>query len=100
MLQKIQTTSGKLISGEGIQKGKSLKPGEKSFDNTLKGFINEVNKLQQDAGESIDKLAAGQINDVHDVMVAVEKASTSFELMMKIRNKILEAYRDVMRTQV
>jgi len=100
MLQKIQTTSGSLISGEGIQKKNSLKPGEKSFDNTLKGFINEVNKLQKDAGESIDKLAAGEINDVHDVMVAVEKASTSFELMMKIRNKILEAYRDVMRTQV
>ena len=100
MIQKIQTTPGGLIPGEGFQKKNLQKPEGEGFDSTLKGFINQVNKLQQDAGESIDKLAAGEINDVHDVMVAVEKASTSFELMMQIRNKILEAYRDVMRTQV
>ncbi len=100
MLQKIQTTPGSLIPAEITQKKNLPKPEGESFDNTLKGFIAEVNKLQQDAGESINKLAAGEINDVHDVMVAVEKASTSFELMMQIRNKILDAYREVMRTQV
>ncbi|NOY77386.1 MAG: flagellar hook-basal body complex protein FliE [Calditrichaeota bacterium] len=100
MLQKIQSLPGGVIPGDGIQKTTFQKPEGESFDNTLKGFIDEVNKLQLDAGESINKLAAGEINDVHDVMVAVEKASTSFELMMQIRNKILDAYREVMRTQV
>ena len=100
MLQKIQIIPGGLTPGEGIQRKNIPKSEGESFDNTLKGFINEVNKLQQDAGESIDKLASGEINDVHDVMIAVEKASTSFEMMMQIRNKILEAYREVMRTQV
>ncbi|GBD94712.1 flagellar hook-basal body complex protein FliE [bacterium BMS3Abin05] len=100
MLQKIQTISSGNLFDENIQKKKIASQGGENFNATLKGFINEVNDLQKDAGESINKLAAGEINDVHDVMVAVEKASTSFDLMMQIRNKILEAYREVMRTQV
>jgi len=70
------------------------------FGETLKSFIEEVNHLQKEAGYSIEKLAAGEINDVHEVMVAVEKASVSFELMMEIRNKIVDAYRELMRMQV
>ncbi len=100
MVSKIQTISPNLpLEKPGVKQKPAGKDGE-SFNATLKGFIDEVNQLQQEAGESIDKLAAGEINDVHDVMVAVEKASTSFDLMMQIRNKILEAYREVMRTQV
>lgn len=72
----------------------------KSFEETLKGFISDVNNLQQDAGKSVEKLLTGEIKDVHDVMVAVEKAGTSFELMMEIRNKMIDAYREVMRMQI
>ena len=83
---------------------KPLKTGSgvkvKSFKETLKGFINDVNELQMDAGKSVEKLLTGEIKDVHDVMVAVEKANTSFELMMEIRNKMLDAYREIMRMQV
>ncbi len=100
MVSKIQISPQNLPLEKPAIKPKQTKKGDENFNATLKGFIDEVNQLQQQAGESIDKLAAGEINDVHDVMVAVEKASTSFELMMQIRNKILEAYREVMRTQV
>jgi len=70
------------------------------FLSTLNGFMTEVNKLQQESGESIERLASGDVSNIHDVMVAVEKASVSFELMMEIRNKVIEAYREVMRTQI
>ena len=79
------------------------KPGEKNvrtFEETLKGFINDVNEMQQDAGKSVEKLLTGEIKDVHDVMVAVEKAGTSFELMMEVRNRMIDAYREVMRMQL
>jgi len=66
----------------------------------LKGFLEEVNALQRDAGESVEKLVAGEINDVHEVMVAVEKAGVSFELLMELRNKMIEAYQELMRIQV
>lgn len=72
----------------------------KSFKETMTEFMDDVNKLQLNAGESVEKLLTGEIKDAHDVMVAVEKANTSFELMMEIRNKMLDAYREIMRMQV
>ena len=79
---------------------KSDKKKEVSFDKTLEGFINDVDQAQKFAGESVEKLLTGEIKDIHDVMVAVEKAGTSFELMMEIRNKMIDAYREIMRMQV
>lgn len=71
-----------------------------TFQETLNGFIKNVNELQGEAGRSIERLLTGEIKDVHDVMIAVEKAGTSFELMMEIRNKMIEAYHEVLRMQV
>ena len=71
-----------------------------SFVNTLKGFVDDVNRLQNESGEMVNKLLTGEIKDVHDVMVALQKAGTSFELMMEVRNKMIDAYREVMRMQV
>jgi len=85
------------------QTGKSRNQPPKEggqFVDTLKKFISEVNDLQKEAGESIERLASGDINNIHEVMVAIEKANVSFELMMEIRNKVLEAYREIMRMQV
>lgn len=70
------------------------------FDDILKNFVNDVNDMQMIAKESIEKLSAGEITDVHQVMVAVEKAGVSFDLMMEIRNKMMEAYQEIMRMQV
>lgn len=72
----------------------------RTFEETLSGFLRNVNELQHDASTHVEKLLTGEIKDVHDVMVAVEKAGTSFELMMEIRNKMIDAYREVMRMQV
>ncbi len=71
-----------------------------SFESVLKEFIKDVNQLQNEAGEAIEKAITGEINDIHDVMIAVEKAKTSFELLMEVRNKMLEAYKELMRLQV
>jgi len=73
---------------------------EVNFEQTLKKFINDVDEAQKFAGESVEKLLTGEIKDIHDVMIAVEKAGTSFELMMEIRNKMIDAYREIMRMQV
>jgi len=73
---------------------------EVNFEQTLKKFMNDVDEAQKFAGESVEKLLTGEIKDIHDVMIAVEKAGTSFELMMEIRNKMVDAYREIMRMQV
>ena len=74
--------------------------GKEDFFSTLQGFMTDVNALQKEAGESINQLVSGDVSNIQDVMVAVEKASVSFQLMMEIRNKVIEAYQEVMRTQV
>lgn len=71
-----------------------------AFKDTLKNLIGDVDNMQKTAEESTRRMLTGEIEDVHQVMVAMEEAQTSFQLMMEIRNKIVEAYREVMRMQV
>ena len=71
-----------------------------SFSETMQKFLKDVNHMQNHADRSIEKMVAGEITDVHQVMVAVEEANTAFSLMMELRNKMLDAYQEVMRMQV
>ena len=72
----------------------------RSFEDTLKGFLGDVNTMQNEADASIEKFVAGEVKDVHQVMAAVTEARTSFNLMLEIRNKTLDAYQELMRMQV
>lgn len=74
------------------------KDGTVSFSETMKNYVNEVNELQTKADNDIKRIIAGEEVDAHEVMTAVEKASISFELVMEIRNKMLDAYREIMKT--
>jgi flagellar hook-basal body complex protein FliE len=71
-----------------------------SFSQILEKFASDVNTLQNKASESIEKLASGEITDVHQVMIAVEEAGTAMEFMLEIRNKIVDAYQEIMRMPV
>lgn len=71
-----------------------------SFGRMLKGSIEEVNRLQGEADTSIRQLVAGNAKNLHETMIAMEKASISFRLVMEVRNKIIEAYHEIMRMQV
>ena len=69
------------------------------FADALKEAIKEVNELQNQSGEEIERLSKGELNDVHSAMLALQKADLSFQLMMQVRNKLVQAYRDIMRMQ-
>lgn len=71
-----------------------------TFKDMLAEAINEVKTLQTDADSTIKKLVAGEITDVTEAMVAVEKADMAFQTMMTVRNKVLTAYEEIMRMQV
>ncbi len=70
------------------------------FAKAFEGAISDVQGLQDRAGQLTQRLISGDVTDVHQVMIAGEEASVAFELMMEIRNKLLEAYQEVMRMQV
>ncbi len=73
--------------------------GVPSFEDTLKKFLGDVNSMQNQADATIEKFVAGEIKDVHQVTSALEEARTSFNLMLEIRNKTMEAYQEMMRMQ-
>ncbi|MBN1809631.1 MAG: flagellar hook-basal body complex protein FliE [Planctomycetes bacterium] len=70
---------------------------DKNFGAYLKEALGEVNDLQIDADSAIEDLAAGRTEDISRVMLAVAKADLAFETMMQIRNKLLDAYQEIMR---
>lgn len=80
--------------------GKPAGAAGAGFANVLQDSISEVNRLQQKADASITALATTGEASLHDTMIAMEEASVSFKLMMQVRNKIVEAYQEVMRIQV
>jgi flagellar hook-basal body complex protein FliE len=70
------------------------------FNTYLKDALGEVNNLQQKADQAIQQLVGEGKGDLQETMIAMEKADVSFRLMMQIRNKVLEAYQEIMRMQV
>src|SRR3990172_2276409 len=72
----------------------------KSFKEVLADTIGEVQRLQTEADATIKQLVSGEIKDVTEAMVAVERADVSFQTMMAVRNKIVAAYEEIMRMQV
>lgn len=81
------------------ESGESGQPAV-TFGDTLKHFIADVNSLQAQAGKAVQDFSSGEPVEVHDVMIAAEKARTSFDLLLEVRNKTIDAYRELMRIPV
>jgi flagellar hook-basal body complex protein FliE len=96
------------VVGPGISRlvDKASSPGEtqgadgKSFADTLTESLQKVNQLQQDADQAIENLVTGKSENIHDAMIALNKADMAFRMTMQMRNKIVEAYQEVLRMQV
>ncbi|MBW8887750.1 MAG: flagellar hook-basal body complex protein FliE [Fibrobacteres bacterium] len=73
------------------------KEGGADFGAMFKGFLKDVNEMQQKADQSIQKMVTGEVKDVHQVMLAVGEAKVAFNLLLEIRNKTMDAYQEVMR---
>lgn len=73
---------------------------QKSFSAFLKDSIEKVNQTQIESDKLTEKLISGQDVDLHQVMIAAQKASITTQLTLEIRNKAVEAYQEMMRMQV
>jgi len=71
-----------------------------AFGNVLGRLVNEVNDKQAVAGEAVKGLLNGQNVSLHQAMISMEEASVSFQLMVEVRNKLLESYQELMRMQI
>jgi flagellar hook-basal body complex protein FliE len=71
-----------------------------SFKGMLKDAVGEVNNLQGEADTLAVKLASGDMEDVHRAMIAMQKAKLALDLTIQVRNKVIDAYQEIMRMQV
>ncbi len=85
---------------EAADKASSRRTGTgESFADLLANAIDEANRLQKESDDQIGKLLAGKEADLHTVLIAMQKAQISFQLLMQVRNKIVEAYQEISRMQ-
>jgi flagellar hook-basal body complex protein FliE len=88
----------------GVAANKAADAGRKpDFNNTVKAiekYISEVDDLQQSSDMSIKDLLAGKNEDITSVVSAVAKADISFKLLVGVRNKLIEAYKQTMNMQI
>lgn len=82
--------------------GKSVIPDTKapSFKETFNAFLSDVNSAQKASSDAQKALLSGEINDVHQVMNKSEEAKVAFNMLMEIRNKVLDGYNEVMRIRL
>lgn len=74
--------------------------GAPTFADQLRGALQEVNRLQGARDEKVQGMVAGTVQNPHDVMIATEEAQLAFELMLEVRNRLIESYQEIMRLQV
>ena len=88
--------------GVGPQTGgkKVTKKGDVDFKELLKKAIDNVNELQKQAEKLSNDFAQGKISNIHEVIIAAEKASISLRLTVEVRNRIVESFREIMRMQI
>lgn len=71
-----------------------------SFGQILESSIDKVNEYQAQADRASKELISGRSKNIHETMLTLERADTSLKLMMQVRNKVLEAYKEIMKMQI
>lgn len=94
-LDRTGLTSSTLIKGS-----REKENGNGVFMQYLKDAMKETNKLILDSEKLVNEFAAGRTDNIHQVLIAAEKADIALQFTMQIRNKIMDAYNEIMRMQV
>lgn len=94
-LSALDSTQGALVAQSG-----SAVAQPKGFTEVFEQQLGKVNQDLAAAETSLQKLAAGEAVELHDVMISLETARISVQTMIQVRNRLVEAYQEVMRMQI
>ena len=94
-LQKLSS-----VSSSSPSTNKTTSPSQSSFGDILKQTLNDVNETQKEAQNATIDLATGQIKDIHQAAMAINKAELSMKMVLEVRNKAVSAYKEILRTQI
>ncbi len=96
----LKAALGPGLDGTNPSNGPAETADGKTFAESLTESISKVNELQKDADNAIQDLVTGKSENIHETMIAVNKADLAFRMTMQVKNKIVEAYQEVLRMQV
>lgn len=71
-----------------------------NFKDIFMDALNNVNTLEQESAKMTEDFIAGRTDDIHSVLIASEKATISLQFVIEVRNKVMEAYQEIMRMQI
>jgi flagellar hook-basal body complex protein FliE len=71
-----------------------------NFENMLGGLVSDVAQKQAAAGSAVSGLLSGQNVSLHQAMISMEEANVSFQMMVEVRNRLLDGYQELMRMQI
>jgi flagellar hook-basal body complex protein FliE len=83
-----------------VQELKNTQLNGPSFADYINQYYNDVNSQINEADMKLREYALGENGNIHDIMLSISKAKTSFELGLQVRNRLLEGYQELMRMQV
>ena len=98
MLPPISSVTPAAAAGAVSPSGGASKPG--AFQQVLEGAIHDVEQFRSVANQAVEKLVSGEGEELHSVALATQRAELAFDLGLQIRNKIVQAYQEVMRMQM
>jgi flagellar hook-basal body complex protein FliE len=78
----------------------SAHPTSDSFASMLGQMVSDVNAKQNISAQAVSALQSGQTVPLHQAVIAMEEANVSFQLMVEVRNRLLESYQEIMRMQI
>ena len=81
-----------------VTPGQSSQPG--GFQSVLQGAIQNIEAANGNADDSVQKFLTGQNEELHSAILAVQQASIAFDLGLQVRNKVVDAYQEIMRMQM
>ena len=70
------------------------------FSDVLKKAVNDLNALEDDSSRKVNSLVTGRLENVHDIMISMEKSKIGLNMAIEVRNKLIEGYKEVMRMQI
>jgi flagellar hook-basal body complex protein FliE len=93
------STSGIQMPAE-LAEASSTQPAGNSFASMLGQFVSDVNAQQAASAQTVSALQSGENVPLHQAVIAMQEANVSFQLMVEVRNRLLDSYQEIMRMQV
>jgi flagellar hook-basal body complex protein FliE len=96
MIESIKPSITPALEMASVKRSNDVRPG---FADHLKATVVNTNNLQHQAKTAMEELATGRSGNIHETLLSMSKAETSFKMLTQVRNKVLNAYQEVMRMQ-